>query len=75
MPTFSEMKSNSLSLIDVRILNALLRHEDFSPYKEYKQALMTLKKLGYIDCIFDEQGGVITAKITPSGKKALSLQS
>lgn len=69
------MKRNSLSPIAVRILKALLLHEDFSPYLGYKQALMTLKKVGYIDCIFDEQGGVITAKITPSGKEALSLQS
>ena len=49
-----------MTTIELRILKALKDGEDISFYRIQKRALHNLKNLGYISCIFDEQGELIT---------------
>ena len=62
-----------MTTIELRILKALQDGEDISFYRIQKRALHNLKNLGYISCIFDEQGELITTPhITSLGKKVVS---
>lgn len=69
MQEFSTMLLNSMSPIEIRILQALRQSKDISIYKGYTGTFKKLNDAGYIKCYFDEQGDVIKAKIAPLGKK------
>ncbi len=54
------------------ILKTLAVGGDMSVYRECTKSLLSLKNAGYIKCYFDEQNKLITARITPLGRKILS---
>lgn len=60
-----------MSRTEERILKTLAVGGDMSVYRECTKSLLSLKNAGYIKCNFDEQNKLITAKITPLGRKVL----
>lgn len=58
--------------IELRILKALNEGKDITQFQANKNAFHNLKTAGYISCIFDERGELITApQITSLGKKVI----
>ena len=57
------------------ILAAIANGAKIDNDRHLNKALCELHRLGFIHCVFDEQGEVILARVTPLGKKAISLQS
>lgn len=55
------------------ILKTLAAGGDMSIYRECAKSLLSLKNAGYINCNLDMQNKLITASITPLGRKILSL--
>ena len=61
-----------MSPIELRILKPLSVCKDMTQFQASKNAFHNLKTAGYISCIFDEQGELITApQITSLGKKVI----
>ena len=61
-----------MSRTEESILKTLAVGGDMVVYRECTKSLLSLKNAGYINCNLDMQNKLITASITPLGRKILS---
>ena len=53
------------------ILSALVYNDNKSDFLGYRKELLSLHRQGYLKCILDEQGCVLSVQITSKGERAV----